>query len=236
MVITGFQHQLDDYTFTHNGTGCHGAYCYSNDIVYNATVEQMELIKDNSLYCDQQIDIGCYYVSLTGLSGWSDVNNNMHTYWHGSSDSPSNGCRCAENTSCLKQDSVCNCDAKESIVLRDTNNVLTDTEALPVSRVHFGDDFNGILQYKLGMFQCYNEAPPVSSTAAAFSYGLNECDNDVFQGQGVVPVNHAFYDSINANLESASYTVDEPGVYYITVQMSAGKVNYIFDEWWRLNL
>ena len=59
----------------------------------------------------------------------------------------------------------------------------------------------------------------------AFSYGLSNCDNDFFEGQGVLPLDYAFYDSLGAELESAQYTVTKPGLYYMTVQLSIGWVS-----------
>ena len=128
MAITGFDHQLENFTQTHTGTGCHGPNCYTNDVIYTVSMDQIRSVKDTSLYCDQVVDIDCYYVALTGLSGWLDIDGNLNTYWHGNGDSDT-GCKCGESSSCRKDTEVCNCDAKESIILRDSNNVLSNTEA-----------------------------------------------------------------------------------------------------------
>ena len=75
MIITAFPHQFDDFVLTHNESeaGCHGSYCYKQDITYDATIDQIELVKEQSLYCEQEVDFECYYVALTGLSGWIGV-------------------------------------------------------------------------------------------------------------------------------------------------------------------
>ena len=77
----------------------------------------------------------------------------------------------------------------------------------------------------MGELKCYNEAPEVSSSVEAFSYGLSNCDNDFFEGQGVLPLDYVFYDSLGAELESAQYTVSKSGLYYMTVQVSIGWVS-----------
>ena len=63
-----------------------------------------------------------------------EKSGDLNTYWHGDGQSDS-GCKCGETNSCKKEGQVCNCDAKSTLILRDSQNVLSDFADLPVTQV-----------------------------------------------------------------------------------------------------
>ena len=101
---TVIKHDHDSYGFTSiplQSGGCAEPGCYTDSFGYNASMTQIDRLIQISSGCTQSIVNNCTNSQLTGMSWWTDRNNNDHQYWHGSYENNTIGCFCSlEGTGC----------------------------------------------------------------------------------------------------------------------------------------
>ena len=83
--------------------GCHDPGCFSDNITYDATLEQIEAIIFLSKDCRQEITHKCSVNRITGYSWWVGRDGSENSYWHGNSDNDE-GCACFSDSSCGRFD------------------------------------------------------------------------------------------------------------------------------------
>ncbi|XP_060071909.1 uncharacterized protein LOC132551782 [Ylistrum balloti] len=105
------------------------------DLQYDATVEQIKKIANNSGYCYQEMKAICrrYSVMLANGTHWVDGNGEKHTTWAGSS--VDGMCPCGQlDGFCQVRGSHCNCDGSANLV--EDSGKLISRELLPIQSVH----------------------------------------------------------------------------------------------------
>ena len=100
-TIISHYHSVEQTITSEIGTldGCSEPGCFSDNITYNASPEQIEAVVYLAKDCYQEINFECSYNRLTGYSWWTGRDGSENTYWHGNS-SQQDGCACFENDSC----------------------------------------------------------------------------------------------------------------------------------------
>lgn len=111
---------------------------YERSISYDATMEQIFAMINQSANCEQFIKYECVYSELfdENDSWWVSRDGKKMNYWGGAAVD-SGKCACAMNNSCYGGYD-CNCDANDN-VLREDSGFLTDKTTLPVKQLKFGD-------------------------------------------------------------------------------------------------
>lgn len=104
--------------------GCEGPGCYSSGTVnYNAPLDAVKAIADNSIYCRQSMRYECKGSGLwpgAGQYGW----------WHDRDGNTQNSGLCDSGT--------CACDANDNVWREDTGTI-TDKSQLPITQLRYGD-------------------------------------------------------------------------------------------------
>ena len=133
--------------------------------------------------CQQRIYHKCDLNPLSGVSSWTDINNNKNRYWHGNESFSQTGCNCSLDGSCnstIPGNFQCNCDtyAVNAIDI----GILTSTIKLPVTKLHYGGSMNSWskITYQLGALICSGKSSYYPSEAARVKYQtLHQKDNDL---------------------------------------------------------
>ena len=151
--VTVFGHDSESKTKV---IGYESAGSYARNINYEATMEQIVAIIDQSTYCEQFIEYKCIESRLlSGGSGWwvSRQGDKMN-YW-GGAPVDSGLCACGSTASCVGGLS-CNCDAEDEDV-REDSGFLTDKNTLPVTQLRFGNTGDDSIGYHtLGKLHCWD--------------------------------------------------------------------------------
>ncbi|XP_065217760.1 neurexin-4 isoform X3 [Planococcus citri] len=139
---------------------------YKQDIVYEASIEQIESLINRSSSCYQHIRYDCQNSKLLNshpgegefrpYAWWVSRYNQKMDFWGGAMPG-SRKCECGVLGQCDDMSKWCNCDAGHGEWTSDSGN-LKGKEYLPVRRLHFGDtgtpvdDKRG--KYTLGPLVC----------------------------------------------------------------------------------
>jgi len=139
---------------------CADPFCYSLELSYPTTMEQITAIKDISESCTQDITFGCF---LSGLSAndvpigeWINQNGDPEIYFSGSNHN-THICECGVHGNCSgsEENYVCNCDNQIPVVQEDAGTI-TDMSALPIIGFKYGMMAyeSQIATIKIGRLQC----------------------------------------------------------------------------------
>ena len=138
-------------------------------ISYIPSFEAAKALARNSKDCKQFIEYKCKKSRLLNdgdpYGRWVAANGLYKNYWGGASPD-SKTCACAPK--CL-EGKTCNCDARKDSWQSDKGDI-TETNALPVSEVHFGDvnkDKGSFAKYTVGHLYCSGECSHCLSCSAA---------------------------------------------------------------------
>ena len=174
---TYVRHDSETRTFI---IGYNGPSFYSRDISYNIRMAQIKALMDLSHSCEQFIKYECHdsvillFDNLLYAS-WASRDGVKMKYWGGAS--PGSGkCTCGMTQTCNKPSKMCNCHSYD-MFWRSDEGYITDRDALPVSKLYFGDtDGGGEMGYHtLGKVTCYDSYCCFSSAMLHFTlYTLTE--------------------------------------------------------------
>lgn len=100
-TIIKHYHSVEQTITSEIGTlnGCSEPGCFSDNITYASTSEQIDAVIFLAKDCTQEIIFKCSYNQLTGYSWWIGRDGIGNTYWHGNS-SQGEGCACFDDDSC----------------------------------------------------------------------------------------------------------------------------------------
>ena len=152
-------HDSETRTFV---KGYEGPSSYSRDVSYNISMAQIIALLDLSNNCEQFIKYECrgsvilLHNNLLYAS-WASRDGVKMKYWGGAS--PGSGkCACGMTQTCNKPSEMCNCKSNDN-VWRSDEGYLTDRDALPVSKLYFGDTGGGgeMGYHTLGKVTCYGK-------------------------------------------------------------------------------
>ncbi|MCL4131606.1 UNVERIFIED_CONTAM: hypothetical protein GTU68_025311 [Idotea baltica] len=144
-VTSSLSHKHNSLT-TVDGFEPRGSYV--QDILYDASYEQVEVFLNRSASCRQRIHFECVRTKLFNSpypdpdseflpnSWWVSRQNQMMDYWGGSLPG-SRKCECGLMGTCIMKGSWCNCDSGLDAVLHDSGD-LTVKEHLPVKQMRIG--------------------------------------------------------------------------------------------------
>ncbi|CAG0896084.1 unnamed protein product [Darwinula stevensoni] len=154
--------------------------CYSRKVAYNASMEQITALINQSATCLQQISVeelvhespsrqqyDCISAALnfgdTPYAWWLDRNGQPQYYWDGA-NAGKHLCHCGLSGYCINRKLPCNCDA---VAPESENNsgTITNSTALPITELRFGGlYFQGQkADYKLGGLVCRGHAPSLEN-------------------------------------------------------------------------
>jgi len=134
-----------------------------------------------STHCTQGISHICDHNPLTGVSSWSDIDNETNYYWFGDQKSKAVGCSCSLDGSCdygysINSTHKCNCDTHK---MNATDaGVLSSTKKLPVMQLHYGGSVSKISRiiYQLDPLICWGKSKSYPSEAT--EHALNKLFNE----------------------------------------------------------
>ncbi|KAL7638819.1 UNVERIFIED_CONTAM: hypothetical protein RMT77_010353 [Armadillidium vulgare] len=121
---------------------------YIQDIMYDASIQQIEVFLNRSAQCRQRLYFECIRTKLFNSpyldpnsefvpnSWWVSRQNQMMDYWGGSLPG-SRKCECGLLGNCITKEHWCNCDSGLDAILHDTGD-LTVKEHLPVKQMRVG--------------------------------------------------------------------------------------------------
>lgn len=134
-----------------------------------------------SSQCQQRIYHRCDLNPLTGVSSWTDINNNKNHYWHGNESFSQSGCSCSLDDSCnstIPRNFECNCDtyAVSAIDI----GILSSTTKLPVTKLHYGGSINSWskITYQLDALICSGKSSYYPSEQEKAKYQKLKQKND----------------------------------------------------------
>ncbi|KAJ9588639.1 hypothetical protein L9F63_018073, partial [Diploptera punctata] len=133
---------------------------FTQDIMYEADMDQIEALINRSASCSQRLRYECKQSPTEGnfrpMSWWVSRYNQRMDYWGGSLPG-SRKCECGIMGTCVDQTKWCNCDSGLDSWLEDGGD-LTQKEHLPVKQLRFGDTGNPLDEkegrYTLGSLMC----------------------------------------------------------------------------------
>ncbi|XP_078687088.1 uncharacterized protein LOC144919502 [Branchiostoma floridae x Branchiostoma belcheri] len=133
--------------------GCEAAGCYSREVKYLATPEQLSALVAVSNSCRQFVKYECHN-SILNIAWWSSPGGQRQVHWAGAG-SGRHTCSCGESGTCEDDNPACNCDNNDN-VWREDSGWLTDKNTLPVMQLNFGDtgDPGESAFHTLGRFAC----------------------------------------------------------------------------------
>ncbi len=146
---------------------CKERGCFVRPVHYKMPMKQIVSLISLSNHCEQYIRYDCLNATLNTLNDsnawWMDRHDILHFYWSGdsaieTSDGFQGTCYCHLQDSCISRDHRCNCDAGESIWTYDDGQ-LTDRAQLPVTKLNFGNFYEGgqSAKFYLGPLYCSGE-------------------------------------------------------------------------------
>ena len=102
---TFIYHDHPDFGYTSVPTqsdGCTDPGCYNDEIMYNATMDQIVGLIEISASCEQTIVLNCTNNRVTDFAWWTDRKGTTHKYWHGDYNTDTEGCYCSlEGNGCI---------------------------------------------------------------------------------------------------------------------------------------
>ncbi|XP_018318496.1 neurexin-4 isoform X1 [Agrilus planipennis] len=162
-VITMVQHSNQQTTPV---DGFQEPGSYKQNIIYEASDDQIRALVNRSATCRQRIQYSCRAsrlfnspsdeASFRPFSWWVSSNNQNMDYWGGALPG-SRKCECGILGNCLDSTKWCNCDAGLEQWAEDTGDI-TEKEHLPVKQIRIGDTGNALDEkegrYTLGPLIC----------------------------------------------------------------------------------
>lgn len=138
---------------------------FQQDIMYEASISQMEALINRSTSCQQRLQYQCRQSRLFNArsgsefqpySWWVSRNNQKMDYWAGALPG-SHKCQCGIMGTCVDPTKWCNCDAGLESWQEDGGDI-KEREFLPVKQIRFGDTGNPLDEkegrYILGPLMC----------------------------------------------------------------------------------
>jgi len=174
MTVIEKTQEKSGYTTLPGQIGCSTPGCFSDQITYPASMEQLEALIDLSENCEQSIVNNCNVNALTEFGWWEDRNGNNVTYWHGDKGENEVGCQCNDDETCITINDMefyCNCDSRRDNVV--DVGLLTSKTQLPVTKLYYGDSEArySYIKYDLGNLICSGKSG---------SYPSQERDNQLY--------------------------------------------------------
>lgn len=160
-----YVHHKNDQTTVVNGFEAPGSFV--QDVVYNAEVEQMEILINRSDSCSQRLRYDCKNSRLLNspsnenqefrpFSWWMSRQNQRMDFWAGGLPG-SRKCECGIEGTCVDRSKWCNCDAGLDSWMADEGKIIYK-DFLPVRQLRFGDTGtpldNKEGKYTLGPLKC----------------------------------------------------------------------------------
>lgn len=154
--------------FPHNSEGeiyarkCKDAKCYSRDISYDHSMNQIRHVVAQSQKCRQYIKYRCkgsvFQWKGHVYASWTSYNGTEHTNWGGSEEPES--CACSVTGTCRVQKYKCNCDENNNKITTFDDGYLNNKDDLPVTNLKFGDtdDQTEDGWHTLGRLECFGIA------------------------------------------------------------------------------
>jgi len=157
IAITEIIHDKDEEV---NIIPCADPFCFSLELQYPTTMDQITAIKDISESCTQDITYGCF---LSGLSlndnpigEWINQNGDPEIYFTGANHN-THICECGVQGNCSgsAEDYLCNCDYQIPIIQEDAGTI-TDMSALPILGFKYGmmEYDSQMANIRIGRLQC----------------------------------------------------------------------------------
>ncbi|KAG2460567.1 CNTP1 protein, partial [Polypterus senegalus] len=137
---------------------------FVGDVLYNnASWDEVSMLANNSLFCEQYIEYNCYKSRLLNTQSgspyafWIGRNDQRHFYWGGSYPGIRK-CDCGIKKDCTDNRFFCNCDADYRQWYSD-KGLLKYTDHMPVTRVVIGDTnrTGSEATFYLGPLRCYGD-------------------------------------------------------------------------------
>ncbi|XP_051792340.1 contactin-associated protein 1 isoform X1 [Erpetoichthys calabaricus] len=137
---------------------------FVGDVLYNnASWDEVSMLANNSLFCEQYIEYNCYKSRLLNTQSgspyafWIGRNDQRHFYWGGSYPGIRK-CDCGIRKDCTDNRFFCNCDADYRQWYSD-KGILKYTDHMPVTRVVIGDTnrTGSEATFYLGPLRCYGD-------------------------------------------------------------------------------
>jgi len=165
-VFCNFENGIATTEIVHNNDfvvdipHCSEAFCYTLQLEYPTTMDQITALKQISDSCTQSITFGCFLSALSALDTpigqWLNKNGEPEIYWDGNHHG-THVCSCGLNSNCSGslEGYQCNCDYQIPVVQQDAG-IITDIDALPVTAFQYGMMAyeSQIATIQIGRFQC----------------------------------------------------------------------------------
>ena len=128
---------------------CEGSECSVIDLAYEVGQLQIEALKTEMKYCNQQISFSCSSTSISDRVTWMGANNEWNKYFSGKG--ADNGCACSmDGENNCDGGFLCNCDANDGSDV----GLLENKDSLPVLSLHASDITSGGLSVVVGDLVC----------------------------------------------------------------------------------
>ncbi len=159
---------------------CNEPDCFSHEIVYPTSLQQLINLINLSGSCSQYIEFDCILAPLSDdgidYGTWLDRNGDKQVYFDGAYYGE-HRCACYEDSSCVDPQDTCNCDAND-FAPYDDSGTITNSSALPITGfAYYGlDGPEEWATIKFGPLKCSGEANLVEGAS---------CHDLWLQGQSI---------------------------------------------------
>nr|XP_039261533.1 contactin-associated protein-like 2 [Styela clava] len=117
-AVTMLGHNSEERTYVY---GCQDPGCFSHNITYNQTWEQIQAVMWTSRSCQQYLSyecLGSMLFSYNDYAWWVSRDGEEQHYWAGA-DPGSNMCECGKKGTCEGKSTTCNCDNNDLVWRQD---------------------------------------------------------------------------------------------------------------------
>nr|XP_039262069.1 uncharacterized protein LOC120338192 [Styela clava] len=234
-AVTMLGHDSEERTYVR---GCQDPGCFSHDVTYDQTWEQIQAVMWTSRSCQQYLSyecLGSMMFSYNDYAWWVSRDGEEQHYWAGA-DPGSKMCECGKKGTCEGKATTCNCDNND-LVWRQDDGYLTSKDTLPATQLFFGDVL-GVEErgyFTLGKLECKGEVSTKDCTGLksdgnpsgyytiAPGAGVQPfevyCDMDSYPGTGITVVHH---DKESQSSQLYYYTDNDIEVNYNATMVQIG--------------